>query len=219
MKLSEMIAEARAIVDDQVRPYLWSDDDWKRYANKRQREAARRARLIVDSTSDFTEMSFSAGDVTVDLDPRIVFVRRARVVGRSAPLQRVSQKDLDCHGTSWEDDTGEPRAYVPDMDTAKFRPFPTPDADYIVKLMVVRLPLEDLKADADVPEIAPQYHDALIEGMVAEAYLKQDAETFDKTKAAVHEAAFEAEFGKKSSAIDEVWLQREHDFVENEGNF
>ena len=32
-------------------------------------------------------------------------------------------------------------------------------------------------------------------------------------------ADFEAEFGKKSSAIDEAWLAQQQDFTETEGNF
>lgn len=222
MNLEELIEAARVMVDDVERglkDQLWSDADWTRYANRRQREASRRARLLVDSTSDLTKVTLAAGVAVTKLDPRILFLRRVRLAARPVFLGRVSHHRLDCEEPSWEDETGEPRAYVPDMDTGALRPYPIPIVDTEVRLTVVRLPLKDLKDGKDVPEIASHLHDALVDGMVAEAFMKKDSEAFDPTRAADHEAAFTAEFGPKSSAIDEAWLQREHDYLPAEGNF
>jgi len=45
--------------------------------------------------------------------------------------------------------------------------------------------------------------------MMHRAYLKKDADANDPKKAADSLALFEQEFGRKSSAIDEVWIERE----------
>lgn len=219
MNAEIMLETARTTLDDLAEPYLWSNDELIGYANEGEGEACRRARLIVDSTTDeVTLVALEAGEATADLDDRILFIRRAKLAGRSQVLRRISVQDLDKQNPDWEDQTGEPSHYIPDMDDGKFRPWPTPEDDSTVRLTVVRLPLEDITEDTE-PEIKARYHRALVSWMLYRAYSKQDAETKDETKAAVYLAEFEREFGKKSSAIDEVWLQREHDFMEAEGNF
>jgi hypothetical protein len=215
--LAEMITTARIRADDTAAPYLWSDAEWVGYANDAEREAARRSRLLVDSsTAEIVEVSLTAGDVVVDLDPRVLFIRRARLVGRSGQLQRISSKDLDACTPDWEDETGEVAAYVPDIDTRKFRPYPTPTANGTVKLTVVRLPLSDMAIN-DEPELPGHLHESLIGWMLFRAYSKQDEDTRDPAKAATNLAIFEAEFGRKSSAIDEAWIQREHGYIQDEG--
>lgn len=219
MTLDELIKTARTMADDSASGELWGEDEWILWAAEAQREAARRARLLIDSTSTLTELQLGAGEATVELDPRILFIRRVRMVGRSRFLSRVSHHDLDCHSPDWEDERGEPRGYVPDMDTGAFRPYPVPEEEMQVRLTVVRLPLKDPRALADKLEIAPHLHLSLASWMLYRAYSKPDAETQNLKKAGEHLAEFEREFGAKSSAIDEAWLQREHDYLPAEGNF
>lgn len=220
MNLGELISVARDRSDDKFAPFLWSDAEWVSFANDAEREACRRSRLIVDSSNcDIGEIRLRAGGKTYDLDQRILFIRRAKLQGRSQPLGRASYKDLDRCRPDWEDETGEPQAYVPDMDTDKFRPYPTPTEAGVVKLTVVRLPMVDMVDLDDAPEIKPHLHDSLVFWMLYRAYSKQDSETKDDKKAAGNLALFENEFGKKSSAIDETWLQHEQGYIEEEGHF
>lgn len=221
MTLSDLIEQARIRADDTVSTaYLWTDAEWKRYANEAEREACRRARLIVDSTTvSVCRVTLAAGTKTYSLDPRVIFIRRAKLSGVAVPLRRVSYRDLDRSVPGWEDETGEPMAHVPDMDTGKFRPYPAPTAAGTVTLTVVRLPLCDMVQDEDEPEINDRYHESLIHWMLYRAYSKQDAETKDAQKAAENLALFEQEFGKKSSAIDEEWIEREHGYTDEEGVF
>ena len=117
MNLKELRLAARIDLDDREAPYLWSDAELNDYANRAQNEACRRARLIQDSTTDaVTLLTLVAGEPTVDLDPRILFIRRAKLAGRTQPLGRISYKELDRRAGDWESETGEPRAYVPDFD-------------------------------------------------------------------------------------------------------
>lgn len=220
MTLAELIAAARNRAFDNSTPPLWSDAEWTSFANDAEREACRRARLIVDSTScEIVEIRLRANGKTYDQDQRILFIRRAKLSGTSRPLGRASYKDLDRCAPDWEDETGEPRAYVTDMDTNKFRPYPTPTEAGVVKMTVVRLPLEDMVDTDDEPEIRPHLHESLLFWMLYRAYSKQDAETKDDGKASANLALFENEFGKKSSAIDETWIQHEQGALEDEGYF
>ncbi len=220
MNLEELITSARSRSNDTVEAYLWTDLEWAEYATDAEAEACRRARLIVDSTTDeVTLITLNSTDATYDLDQRVIFIKRAKLVGRSEVLRPVSFEDLDRCTPDWETETGEPRHYVPDMDEDKFRPYPSPDAAGEVRLTVVRTPLAPLVESFDEPEIKPRYHLGLVNWMLYRAYSKPDAETKNDIKAADHLAAFEAEFGRKSSAINEVWLNREHGYLEDEGNF
>jgi hypothetical protein len=71
----------------------------------------------------------------------------------------------------------------------------------------------------DEPEINRRFHESLVFWMLYRAYSKQDAETKDAKKAGENLALFEQEFGKKSSAIDEAWIEREHGYTDEEGVF
>lgn len=220
MNLGELISTARDRSDDKAAPFLWSDAEWTSFANDAEREACRRARLIVDSSNcDIGEIRLRAGGRVYDLDQRVLFIRRAKLKGRAQPLARVSYKDLDQCAPDWEDEVGEPRGFIPDMDTDKFRPYPTPTEAGIVRLTVVRLPMANMEELDDTPEIKLHLHESLLYWMLYRAYSKQDSETKDDKKATTNLALFENEFGKKSSAMDETWIQREQGFMEEEGYF
>ncbi len=220
MNLGELLAEARSRANDNATPSLWSDAEFTSWANEAEREACRRARLIIDSTTlECCRITLAIADPTYELHEKVLFIRRAKLVGRAPVLRRVSFQDLDETCPGWEDETGEPRGYIPDMDNLMFRPYPIPTAVGVVNLTITRLPLEDMAAAQDEPEIRSRFHLNLVPWMLYRAYSKQDAETIDLKKAGAFLAEFEAEFGKRSSAIDELWLEREHDFIEAEGNF
>lgn len=217
MTLADLISNARARSVDTAVPYFVSDAQWTAFANDAEREACRRARLIVDSTTpEICQLALTAGTQTYALDPRIIFIRRVRVLTVPRPLTRASYKGLDQRGADWEDETGEPCAFVPDIGTAVFRPYPTPSADYTAKLTVVRTPLVDMVDDIDTPEINPRFHDSLIYWMLFRFYSIDDSELNDPKKAAENEALFEQEFGKKSTAIDEEWVEREYGYTGTE---
>lgn len=220
MNLKALIAAARARSDDvdDQKP-LWSDAEWTSFANRAQREACRRARLIVDSSTDeVTLLAIGAGEPTKEKHASILFIRRVKLVGGQV-LRPVSFQTLDCQDSNWEEASGTPRGYVPDFDSKLFRLYPTPDADVEVRLTVVRLPLADMVKGEDEPEIAAHLHDALIDGMLDEAYSKQDSQTFDPRRAEGHAARFAAEFGARSTAVDEAWIEREHGYLPDEGVF
>lgn len=217
MNLSEIIAAARIQATDTVAPYLWSDTEITGYANDAEREACRRARLITDSTTAAVCSITLSTAVSYPLDPKVLFINRVKLVGESIPLAPISYKDLDRQVPGWEDNTGTPTHFVKDTDTGRFRPYPTPTVAGTAKLTVTRMPLEDMVTSHDEPEIRPHLHDSLLFWVLYRMFSKPDNDGHDEVKAAKNLGLFEQEFGKKSAAFDEAWIEREHGYTPDEG--
>lgn len=218
MKLGDIIELFRSEVDDIVEPYLWSHEDAIEYANDAENEAARRARLIIDSsTAAICTIAVIAGTHTYALAPSVVFIRRARLTA-SVPLSRKTTADMDEYSPMWEESSrSTPRVYVSDADTGSIRLWPTPAANGTLNLTVVRTPVAEMKEDEDTPELNARFHRSLRFWMMFRAYSKQDADTNNPKKAGDALALFEQEFGRKSSAIDEAWISREQ--IDGDGTF
>ena len=115
MNLGALIALFRQEADDQAVPYLWSDAEATDYANDAQNEACRRARLIVDSTTAAVcQIAVAANNPVLTLDPRVLFVRRAKLASRSIPLVRRHLADMDLEAPGWEAINGSVDSYIPD---------------------------------------------------------------------------------------------------------
>ncbi len=177
------------------------------YFNEAIHEACRRARLLVDrTTAAICEIAVTAGSPVISYSPRIIKIRRVRLVGRETPLTRRYVADMDRLGSNWEEQTGTTDSYVADYATGKIFLHRIPAENGTLKLVVVRLPLADLTgALAEEPEIAPHYHPALVSYVVYKMRSIEDTELYDPRKAALAEAEFEREFGPKRSALNEVY--------------
>lgn len=219
MQLADLILEARERVRDKVAPFLCSDDRFTQFANQAEREACRRARLLVDSTSaEVCQIDISTGEASYPLDRRVLFVRKASVDSNPLFLKRISRKELDGLGSGWLTETGEVMAFVPDMDTQALRLYRIPEASDTMRLTVVRLPLDDMAATDDEPEIHERYHLALVEWMVYRYYATADQDMRDPKGASDALAAFESEFGTVMPAAEEQWAQEHYAFQDDDGN-
>ena len=221
MNLGALIALFRQEADDQSVPYLWSDAEATDYANDAQNEACRRARLIVDSsTAAVFQLAVGSGNPVLTLDSRVLFVRRAKLASRSAPLVRRHLTDMDIEAPGWEAQTGIVDAYLPDWQTGALRLYRIPAATDTLNLTVVRLPLADMaNLTIDTPEIHTRLHRSLRFWMLWRAFSKQDADTADPKRAATNLAQFEAEFGSKSAAIEEEWIRAQQAYDGYDGTF
>ena len=208
MTLGELIVLVRDELDDAKAPYLWSDQELVEFAADAENEAARRARLLTDSTTPaICTINVVANVAEYSLDSRVLFIKRATL--DSEKIHRASYRDLDEHLTKWAVDTGVVTHFITDLNTDKIRLYPIPKVTGTINLTVVRLPLTELNATDDKIEIKLHYQRALRHWCIYRAYLKQDSEAFNKGSAAEALALFEKEFGKKSSALDEEWIERE----------
>jgi hypothetical protein len=220
MTLDELRLAFRREADDIAAPYLWSNDDVDFWVNEAEVEACRRARLIVDSrTPDLCEISLLAGDEWIDIDARIISVRRVRLSGFAYPLVKKTRAEMDMALPGWEDHTGDPQAFVSDMDVTALRMYPTPTTAGTALLTVIREPKDPMVDDDDTPEIAPRYHAKLVHWAVHRAFAKKDTETLDENASLKALALFEQEFGPRRSAQSERFEFEQYDQDRLDGSY
>jgi len=241
LHLDDLVTLFREEADDKNAPYLWSDYLAKTWANEAQIEAARRGRLLKDSTTAaIVQYALAQNAQYITLDPRVIFVRQCFLASKTLPLVRRHRKDLDRMFPAW-DYGGRAGAdimhFCPDRDTGKlWFDAPSPAAD-TVNLSVVRIPLNDMVSQVTIltttgsttntstatasvdPEINPRYHIKLVHWMVHRAYQKQDAETNDPEKSAHALAEFEKEFGPPLSAQNEMYAEENYGYDEYDGDY
>jgi hypothetical protein len=186
---------------------LISRGEWVRYAVDGENEACRRARLILDSTTQaICRPEVAEGEPLVTLDARVLWVRRVSLDSTGRPLSKSRSDLLDLQRPGWEDETGEVTHFLQDYETGKLRLFRIPEAADVLRLSVYRLPLRPMRENEDAPEIRAQWHERLVNYMLFKAYSKQDVELVrDLPRATAHLGLFEQEFGPKRSAKDEAF--------------
>lgn len=210
MNLGELRARFRKEIRDNVKPYFFDDETVDAWINEAQDEACRRALLIVDSTSDAASVSLSAGDIGADLDPSVIFIRRAKILGAGNPLVPKVARSMDEEMPAWEESIAStPLVFVPDWQRDYFRVWPPTRDDITIKMTVVRTALAPMVGDKDAPEIKGTYHVHLLDWAKHKAFAVPDMDAYDPKKSAAHEAAFVRNFGDRSP-FDEHWAMEQY---------
>lgn len=190
MTSGELLELFRVEMNDVPKPYLWSDDFIFGAADAAQTWFARWTDGIPDSTTPAViDLAIVAGTDTYPLHKAILKIRTARLAGNGRPVDVVNEEDLVTQNRYFDGVPGTLRALVTGMDEGSVRTWPLPMEDSPVKLSVFRLPLVRI-TDDQAFEIGEQHHRELLLWMKHLAYSVQDAETFDKTKAADFEGRF-----------------------------
>jgi len=197
----------RSDVVDEAAPNLWTDTEVWEYMDDAQKEFCRRTWGIADSRSALTELDVEENDDWVEISSRILRIRGARRASDGRKLSVISFEQLERMRAA-DDDYGQPIMPVIDdtttgplqwlitgMDQHALRLSPIAAEDDTIRLTVDRLPAtidaDEVAAGLQL-EIADKYHRTLLLWMKHRAYSKQDAETFDKGKAAEFGALFAA---------------------------
>ena len=196
MKASEIISQARGLMQDTKAPYLWSELELIQYLNNAINEAAEKARLFLDSaTPAICQIAVLAADPDPDypLDNRIVQILSVKLSNQSRVLDRKKKAELDLWNPDWRNAApGDPRCFLTDYTEGSLTLHPKSSADATLSMTVYRLPLlqfttENLETE---PEIHFRHHYRLVDGILYQAYNKDDSETLDPEKAARHERAW-----------------------------
>lgn len=235
LTLAQLITLYREMADDKGSAPFVSDTLATSYFNEAQVEAARRARLFKDSTTAAICISTAtAGQQSITLDPRVIFVRRVKIDSKELPLAREHQNVMDAALPNWDSiDYGDVCRYIPDRDTGALWFDSRFQGTDTIRMAVIREPLADMSLDVVTttgtvtntatgtpPEVRPRHQRALIDWVLHRVLTNRDfEEKYDPDSAKDHLAAFEGEFGKKSSAIDEIWIERENQYDTNDGVF
>lgn len=211
MKLGEFIERFRRAVDDLLAPHFWSDEDITGYLNEAVQEACERAKLLEDrSTPGVCAIPLVPGTSTYPLHPSVLEIKRLTLRGR--PLLEISVEELDSTFGDWERRRGMPRYFILEQAGGRSAPHvrfvPEPIEADTACMTVYRGALVELRDHAchSEPEIPARYHLRLLDWVLHRAYLRQDAEVFDPSKAAVSLALFEQAFGERPDAN----VQRKH---------
>ena len=210
MTLGELISRVRREVIDTVKPYVCADEDIIAWLNEAEEEACRRAFLIVDSTSTASQLDIAAGDVGADLDPLVIFVRRATLQSTHRPLIPAVVRSMDEELPGWENaQASVPTRFIPDWQTGYLRLYPPSRSADTIKLTVVRLPVRQMVEEDDEPEIRRQFHAYLLDWAKHRAYNIPDSDFFDAKKSDYHLSVFTQKFGE-TSAISEAWAMEQY---------
>lgn len=205
MNLTELIAQAREALADEVLPQLWSDEALVGYLNEAIQEACERALLIQDMTTPTVcRVEVLEGQGLYKLHPSVLRVERATLAGR--PLDETSIENLDETMGNWEVRSGQPRSFVFMQTFGAGHPalqlVPIPTAAGEISLRVYRGPLERLTLENvdGAPEIPVRHHHKLVNWVARCAFLRPDADSHDADRAQVHENYFERDFGARPDA-------------------
>ncbi len=210
MNKGQLRQQLRADIKDDVKKYFFTDAHLDRLINEAEIEAARRALLLVDSTSRVTSIDLSAGDSGAYLDPSIIYVRRARLASTKRPLTPCVARAMDEMIPSWEEDQASvPIRFVPDWQTGYIRLWPATRLADRLSMTVVRKPLNAMVDDEDEPEIREHYHLMLLDWVKHRCYAVQDFDLYDPKKSEAHKTEFVRNFGE-SRPLDEHWAQEQY---------
>lgn len=174
--------------------YLWSDETLVRYIDEAQKRFARKGLVLRDGTTpDVCQITLKTGVEFYPLHPSVLALISCRLTGDHADLVRAGHGVLDTYQRQdpyFFDSSnlstltpGKPLGFTTDeyvsnddydsLGVLTLRVFPAPSSEYnnqVLKLRVVRMPLETLRADCltVTPEIPEVHH---IEMLDWSAYL------------------------------------------------
>ncbi len=201
MTAGELLAVFRSEMNDDQLPYLWTDADVYRYIDDAQKMFCRNTDGIGDaSTPAVVDIAVIPGTTWVNTHPSIRLMRRATRTDTGRPVEIVNFQDMADRQWFFDGRTGPVKALVIGEEPYRARVFPDSSETVTVRLLVYRMPLEIIEGDQDF-EIVEKHHQHLLLWTKALAYLKQDAETYDKTKSVEFENKFLA-YCEKSKLED-----------------
>lgn len=178
MTRAELLAEFREVVNDQAKPYAWSDTRALRILSLAQDQFCKDTGFFLDSSSYIITTEPGVRDYAIP--ERAIEVLIATLNG--SELRKVK-------GLPPASD-GPPIAWQTDLETGMISFSPTPDAVYTVPLRVWRKSKIAFRASGN-PEIPEDLHLALIEWGAWCFYGDHDRELQDPVKAAEHKANYD----------------------------
>lgn len=203
MNAGELYAQFRSDMQDEEEAYLWSDTDVFRYMDDAYKTFARLTGGIADMTSDFTRIAIVEGEAIAELDKRVLRVMRATresdggIIEIINPTDQTFSRDNDYGAFKpiyTDRQPGIVRYMVIGGERNKCQWIQVPLKDDVAVLQIYRLPLqkitEDISPDFEFDEIGEEHVTRLVDWMRSRAYLKADAECFNKGKADEFEVAF-----------------------------
>jgi hypothetical protein len=200
MTVSELLELFRKEVDDDVKPYLWSDKEFFVYLNDAQDTFVRLIGGIADRRSALTSISYKAGTQFKKLDDRIYRIKGAfdandkilSIRNLDHFTSNNASNDYGARISSGLDNsrTGEVSYLITDVESDEIQLYPIPVSDGSIRLYVYRRPLSEIVDEDSELEVPSYQHVSLLDWVKYRAFMKQDVETFNGTKAATFRTSF-----------------------------
>lgn len=199
--LGQLVGFWRDRLDDKVGPdYLWSNEEFTEYVDSIQKQLCTELLLLLDRHgAEVCQYQLVQGNGLIDISPRLLHIVRAVVDGSTQFLELAHASDMDNgYPIGWDTAAtaqAEPKTLViRDMGLNKVYLYPPMlAATGLLKLVAYRLPLVDLvwATHSTLPLEIDRYSHLLMHAVMQQAYLKQDAETYDPDKAEQHGVLWE----------------------------
>lgn len=200
MNPSQLLELFRTEVDDISEPYLWSDETFYTYLNDAQDVFVRMIGGIADRRSVLAKINYNAGDQFKPYDDRILRIKGCW----TETNDKVVVQNLDSlEGQYLEDDygtltnaglddgkTGSVKYIITDVEAGDMQLYPIPEADGFLRLYLYRRPLKTISGASSKLEIPDFYRLNLLNWVKYKAYMNQDVEAFDRSKATDFRRAF-----------------------------
>ena len=191
MNSTALLALFRSEMSDEATPYLWTDTNVFEYMDDAQKMFCRKTDGISDATTTaVVNLAVTPGGDWLTLHAAIKRIRYASRSDTGRPVEIINPDDMPARRWYFDGTTGAVKALVIGAEAKKARIYPTSNETVTVKLTVFRLPLVAIATTAQAFEVDEEHHAHLLHWMKHRAYLKQDAETFDRTRAKEFEDKF-----------------------------
>ena len=193
MDSTALLALFRSEMADAAEPYLWSDADVFSYFDDAQTMFCRLTDGIADATTaDVTLIEVIPTTDWVTTHPSILRIRSAIRSDTGRDVEVINRDDMPVRRWYFDGVPAAVKALIIGMEAGKARVFPKSNETVDIHLTVFRLPLTHITAADQDFEIPAEHHQHLLHWVKHRAYMKQDAETFDRTRAEEFEGRFRA---------------------------
>jgi hypothetical protein len=124
------------------------------------------------------------------------YVRKVLSARRADGKLLKEKSILDYPFDEFDSDTGELYSFIPDQETNKLRIYPEPIANEVVSLHIYRFPKVKLSWDNydSSPELREEYQIPMLNYAAFLCYMKDEANTYDPSRASLFNSLFDREF-------------------------
>ena len=202
MNVEELVAQFRVDADDELAPFLWTEQAVITWLNEAEEEAVLRGRLLFDAvTPAICQLPATADRATYPLHKLLYEIAHLRFKFngdiRSEPVHLITRNELDRIRPDWRNETDDQPIRYAIQDEKTLQLVPTPRRPGVLHIEGYRFPLKPLTDGAQTPEINTSHHRLLVHWALHRAFSKPDAETFDQVRADRSEKDFTRYFGQR----------------------
>jgi hypothetical protein len=181
----------RSEMVDTVEPYLWSDTEVYAYLDDAQTMLCRLTDGIPDAYQSALRIAVVAATEWYALSPLILKIRTATFADTGRPVSVFNPETAADNNVIFDGREGPVAALVLGLRENSVRVWPVPNSAQNIELSVFRLPLTSITgANGETFEVDAQHHYHLLLWAKSLAYLKQDSDTFSKSRSEDFETRF-----------------------------